>query len=138
MLDEIGAGEAPRLIVFNKIDLLDEAERRRVLVGTKGAIGVSAVTGEGIEELLGAIEKRLRGNAAADASCSSPTTPVARSATCTRSPGGSSARTTPDGVLVSARVPAALAHRFGPYELEPAPRSANGAGGEDSPGSAAA
>ncbi len=57
VLDEIGAGEAPRIIVFNKIDLLDEAERRRVLVGTKGAIGVSAVTGEGIEELLGAIEQ---------------------------------------------------------------------------------
>ena len=28
VLEEIGADDAPRLIVFNKVDLLDEDERR--------------------------------------------------------------------------------------------------------------
>ena len=51
VLDEIDAGDRPRLLVFNKIDLLDEEERRRVLVGRRDAVGISAETGEGLDEL---------------------------------------------------------------------------------------
>ena len=51
VLEEMEAGDRPRLLVFNKIDLLDDAERRRVLVGRRDAVGISAETGEGLDEL---------------------------------------------------------------------------------------
>ena len=66
VLEEIGAGAAPRLVVFNKLDLLDDEARRDLLVGSRDAVGVSAATGEGIEELLDAVGRVLRGDAAAD------------------------------------------------------------------------
>ena len=57
VLEEIGAGEQPRLLVFNKLDLLDAEQRRELLVGDREAIGVSAATGEGVEELRERIER---------------------------------------------------------------------------------
>ena len=65
VLEEIGAGDTPRLLVYNKIDLLDEEGAPRLLVGEPDAIGVSAATGEGVDELLEP-SGRLRGDAAAD------------------------------------------------------------------------
>ena len=56
VLEEIGAGDRPRLLVFNKLDLLDDEGRRELLVGVPDAIGVSAETGEGIDELRERIE----------------------------------------------------------------------------------
>lgn len=50
---------APVVTVLNKIDLLDAPDRARVLAAHPGAIPVSAVTGEGIEALLDALEARL-------------------------------------------------------------------------------
>ena len=57
VLEEIGAGDTPRVLVFNKLDLLGDEERRDLLVGSGEAIGISAAKGEGIEELLDAIEE---------------------------------------------------------------------------------
>jgi GTP-binding protein HflX len=51
VLDEIGAGEVPRLLVLNKVDLLDPQERRRLQNGNADAVLVAARTGEGLEEL---------------------------------------------------------------------------------------
>ncbi len=127
VLAEIGADEAPRLVVFNKIDLLDEAERRRVLVGTKNAIGVSAATGEGIEELLDAIESAFEstlrpmellfpydaGGALSDLHALA---------------GQIERNDTAEGVRVSARVPVAVVHRFAPYEVDTEAGTENGAG----------
>src|SRR4051794_20577175 len=42
VLEEIGAGDRPRLLVFNKLDLLEDDGRRELLVGVPDAIGVSA------------------------------------------------------------------------------------------------
>ena len=56
VLEEMGAGDAPRIIAFNKIDLLGEEERRDLLVGQREAVGLSAARGEGIDELLDAVE----------------------------------------------------------------------------------
>jgi GTP-binding protein HflX len=62
----VDAHDAKRVIeVWNKIDLLDEANRTRLL--SEGAesrrppVAVSAVTGEGIETLLAAIEAHVSG-----------------------------------------------------------------------------
>jgi GTPase len=51
VLHEIGAGELPREIVLNKIDSVDPLGRRRLANRFPSALHVSALTGEGIEEL---------------------------------------------------------------------------------------
>ena len=56
VLGELGAGDQPRLVVYNKADLLDEDERPTLMVGRGDAVLVSALTGEGLEELRDAIE----------------------------------------------------------------------------------
>mgnify|MGYP001274724266 CR=1 FL=1 len=63
VLHEIGADDVPALTVHNKIDLLGERSR----VGTDASgqpdrVWVSAVTGEGFDELRSAIAERLAGS----------------------------------------------------------------------------
>jgi GTP-binding protein HflX len=57
VLEEIGAGSKPRLMVLNKIDLLDEEQRAEVRIRMPDALAVSAVTGEGLEELKAEIDR---------------------------------------------------------------------------------
>jgi GTP-binding protein HflX len=53
VLDELGAGDKPRLVALNKVDLLDEAaqdaSRQSPIIG--GAVPISALTGFGLEAL---------------------------------------------------------------------------------------
>ncbi len=56
VLEEIGAGEKPRLLVLNKADLLDDDERDEALLRHPDAVLVSALTGEGLDELRERIE----------------------------------------------------------------------------------
>jgi GTP-binding protein HflX len=59
VLTEIGAGQVPELVVFNKADLAPE--RAAALVArTTGSVAVSAETGAGVDDLLHAIGDRLR------------------------------------------------------------------------------
>ncbi|MBI3894315.1 MAG: GTPase HflX [Acidobacteria bacterium] len=57
VLQEIGAQDKPILRVCNKIDLLSE-DQREALRGGEG-IAISAKTGEGLEELLQAVDRCL-------------------------------------------------------------------------------
>jgi GTP-binding protein HflX len=58
VLDEIGAADVPELVVFNKIDVTTEGKR---LVETHpGSVAISAVTGEGVDDLLRTVADRLR------------------------------------------------------------------------------
>lgn len=59
VIAEVDAGNLPELIVFNKIDLADEAQRMALRGLEPASIGVSARTGEGIEELLALIAKSI-------------------------------------------------------------------------------
>jgi GTPase len=59
VLAEIGADERPRLLALNKVDLLDEDRRRELGFRYPRAIQVSAVTGDGLDELRDAIEARF-------------------------------------------------------------------------------
>jgi len=63
VLAEIGAGEVPRILAVNKVDLLDPAMREALSARFPGARIVSVKTGEGIPELLSAIEEGLTANA---------------------------------------------------------------------------
>jgi GTP-binding protein HflX len=63
VLDEIGAGGVPQLLVFNKVDLLDVAPRvDRDAEGGPTAVWLSAASGDGLELLRQAIGERLAGN----------------------------------------------------------------------------
>ncbi|WP_416885416.1 ribosome rescue GTPase HflX [Marinospirillum sp.] len=60
VLREIEAHEVPALLVFNKLDLLDQAPRiDRDANGLPVAVWLSAVTGAGLDLLLEAIRERL-------------------------------------------------------------------------------
>lgn len=61
VLAEIEAAKIPELIVINKIDAADPVVLNRIMRRERNVIGVSAKTGEGIEELLKAIDVNLPG-----------------------------------------------------------------------------
>jgi GTP-binding protein HflX len=58
VLDDIGAGDIPELLAFNKADATDEA--KRLAAEHAGAVPVSAVTGEGVDVLVAVMGDRLR------------------------------------------------------------------------------
>lgn len=58
LLESLGLGATPRLLVWNKIDLLDQGARAR-LPKSSSHVEVSAVTGEGFPGLLEAIDMAL-------------------------------------------------------------------------------
>ncbi len=58
-LEEIGAGEQPRLLVLNKVDLLDHDAREELRLRQPDAVLVSGVSGEGLEQLGEWIEREL-------------------------------------------------------------------------------
>jgi GTP-binding protein HflX len=60
VLREIGAGDLPRLLAWNKADIADPDDLKAALAAHPGAVALSAATGEGIPELLGTIGDRLR------------------------------------------------------------------------------
>jgi GTP-binding protein HflX len=62
VLAEIGAGSKPRLLVMNKVDLLDEADRRELALRHRDAVLVSAETDEGLEQLRSRIAELIREN----------------------------------------------------------------------------
>ncbi len=59
VLVEVKADRVPRLEVFNKIDQLDAAERDRLAALYPGALTVSALSGDGRDELVAGLESRL-------------------------------------------------------------------------------
>ena len=59
VLDEIGAGGVPELLVFNKSDLAPD-EAKQLMVDHHGSVAVSAVTGEGLDVFLRTLGDRLR------------------------------------------------------------------------------
>jgi len=59
VLREIGAGEKPRVLVFNKADRTPPARARSLLESRPGSLLVSARTGEGMDEVRGELQRRL-------------------------------------------------------------------------------
>ncbi len=59
-LDEIGAGQIPVITALNKIDRFDDPEAARVIVTAyPNSVAVSALAGNGIQDLLRLIEEQL-------------------------------------------------------------------------------
>jgi GTPase len=59
VLHEIGADELPMELVANKIDVVDPLHRRRLANRYPDALQVSAVTGEGLDELRARVAERF-------------------------------------------------------------------------------
>jgi GTP-binding protein HflX len=59
VLEEVGAHRVPCIDVFNKCDQLDAGERARVTALYPRALCVSALTGEGREDVIAAMETKL-------------------------------------------------------------------------------
>jgi len=59
VLEEVEALEVPLLEVYNKIDALTPDERRRLAEQDPSALLISALTGDGIDELVETVASRL-------------------------------------------------------------------------------
>jgi GTP-binding protein HflX len=61
VLEQLGAGQVPQIRVYNKIDKLDRKPRvANNREGAGRAVWISAITGEGLDLLKGAIARRLQ------------------------------------------------------------------------------
>jgi GTP-binding protein HflX len=59
VLTEIGAAAVPEILVFNKIDVAEPAVVQRLLTVYEGSVSVSALTGEHVDDVTGAIVNGL-------------------------------------------------------------------------------
>jgi GTP-binding protein HflX len=117
VLDEIGAGEQPRLLVLNKADALDEERRLDVGLRHPDAVLVSALTGEGIDELGERIQQEFE-RSLADVELLLPYSEGARLAELHDVAGDLMEREdTADGVVVRARLPRTIAERYARYSV---------------------
>ncbi|HUA75158.1 MAG TPA: GTPase HflX [Solirubrobacteraceae bacterium] len=121
-LQEIGAGERPRLLVLNKVDLLDEEARDELRLRHPEAVLVSGATGEGLEELGERIERELL-HTLRRLELLVPYADGGSLAELHELAGEVSREDTPEGVRVRAMVPARLAQRFERFEIGAAPRA---------------
>jgi GTP-binding protein HflX len=66
VLGDLGAADKPRVVVLNKVDLLDPTARRHAIGAVTsrypGAVAISATKRAGLKDLLGALEKSSRGD----------------------------------------------------------------------------
>lgn len=124
VLDDIGAGDNPRILVLNKADAIDDDRRQELLLRHRDGVLVSAATGEGLEELGERIEHEFR-RRLRSVDVLLPYAEGARLAELHEVAGDDLRREdTPAGVRVSARVPAALAERLQQFTV-----GVNGANG---------
>jgi GTPase len=116
VLDEIGAGDAPRIVAFNKIDLLDPDAAREIVIGRRDAVAISAVSGAGLGELRDLIETSFA-ETLREVELLVPYADGGRLAELHDVAGELERTERGDGVLVRARVPAALVHRFAEFAV---------------------
>ncbi len=115
VLAEIGATEVPLELVLNKIDLLDPLARRRLANRFPDAIAISAVSGDGLEELWQRVADRFA-DRFEDVRLLVPYEQgKALSALYALGAPIAERRDTEDGVLIRARLPHREVRRFAPY-----------------------
>ncbi len=116
VLEEIGVGDQPRILVLNKADRLDEDRRTELAFRHPEASLVSAVTGEGLPELSDRIaeefEKTLR-----DVDLLVPFSAGSTLSELHDLDGELERTDTPEGVRIQVRLPAVVAERFDRYAV---------------------
>jgi GTP-binding protein HflX len=116
VLEEIGAGEKARLLVFNKVDLLSEQERREAGLDHPEAVLISAQEGEGLEALHERIEAAFE-ETLAEVELLIPYSEGGRLHELHEVAGDLERTEREDGVLVHAKVPVAEMHRFSDWAV---------------------
>ncbi|MGI8922358.1 MAG: GTPase HflX [Solirubrobacteraceae bacterium] len=111
VLDEIGAGEQPRLLVLNKVDAIDDERREELGLRHPDAIFVSALNGEGLDLVRARIATALR-DGLRSVELLVPYSEGARVSELHAIDSALQRRDTPDGVLVRARLPAPALERY--------------------------
>jgi GTP-binding protein HflX len=111
VLEEIGAGEKPRLLVFNKVDLLSEEERSESALDHPEAVLISAQEGAGLDTLRERIEAAFE-ETLAEVELLIPYSEGSRLHELHEVAGDLERTDREDGVLVHAKVPVAEMHRF--------------------------
>jgi GTP-binding protein HflX len=111
VLEEIDAGSSPRMLVLNKADILDDERRRELSFRHPDAALVSAVTGEGLDDLrervLAEFEKTL-----SDIELLVPFSQGGLLNELHELAGEMEREDTPEGVRVTARIPTVVAERY--------------------------
>jgi GTP-binding protein HflX len=121
VLAEIGADELPRELVLNKVDAVDSFRRRRLANRFPEAFQVSALTGEGLEELRAGLAQRFASRFE-DVRLLVPYEDGGKLAELYALGAPIAERQdTAEGVLVRARLPRAELQRWAPYLVAEAP-----------------
>jgi GTPase len=115
-LEEIGAGERPRLLVLNKVDQLDAEQRNGLRHRHPDAVQVSAITQEGFEDLQHAIEQAFA-RSLQSVELLLPYSEGGRLAELHDVAGDLHREDTAEGVHVVARLPAAVAERYARFSV---------------------
>src|SRR5919106_2830505 len=116
VLEEIGTGDQPRLLVLNKADAIDAERRRELAFRHPDAVLVSAMCGEGLDALGDRIaaefERTLR-----DVELLVPFAEGGTLSELHDYAGDLERRDTEDGVLINARLPSVVAERYDRYAV---------------------
>jgi GTP-binding protein HflX len=120
VLDEIGAGDRPRLLVLNKADALDEERLEELRFAHPDGILVSALAGVGIEELGERVEHAFD-ETLRSIDLLMPFDEGGRLAELHELAGELERVDTADGVRIRGRVPVTVAERYARFAV-------NGAG----------
>jgi GTP-binding protein HflX len=116
LLEEIGAGDRPRVLVLNKADAIDDERRSELAFRHPDASLVSAITEEGLDELQERVadefERTLR-----DVELLVPFSEGGTLSELHDVAGDLERTDTPEGVRVLARLPTVIAERFDRYEV---------------------
>ncbi|MDQ6840888.1 MAG: GTPase HflX [Actinomycetota bacterium] len=118
VLEEIGAAQAPQMLVLSKVDLVSPERRAELVRRHPDAVLVAARTGEGIAELGARIEAEFA-RTLRDVDLLIPYDEGARLAELHEIAGDLEREERPEGVHVTARLPAAVAARYERFALSP-------------------
>ena len=116
VLEEIGAGDQPRLLILNKVDAVDAERRDELRFAHPDGIVVSALTGEGIDEVGERIEQSFR-ETLRSVDLLLPFDEGASLAELHDLAGELERTDTPEGVRIRARVSATVAERYARFAV---------------------
>ncbi len=116
VLHEIGADEAPQVLVLGKADLVDDERRTELANRHPDAVLSSALTGEGLPELTERIEDEFA-RTLRTVELMIPYDEGGRLAELHHLAGDLEREETPEGVRVLVRLPATVAARYEPFAL---------------------
>jgi GTP-binding protein HflX len=116
VLHEIAADEASRVLVLAKADTLSDERRAELAHRHRGAVLVSAASGEGIDKLIERIESEFE-RRLSEVELLVPYRDGGRLAELHELAGDLEREDTPEGVRVCVRLPANIAARFAPFVL---------------------